>query len=363
MSTWEFGLNDPETVNKWSEAVIRDAEKMLTFAPFMTAMTEGAIRNPDASKLGGIIRVHTEFAGKDSVGRTLTINNVADIDANEQGIYGDAIGRDQGADLDTYTMQLRYDSIMQPVRSSGPISEKSTVMQFRKEAREKLARFARHKTDGAIWLALNGLTSYVNGTKLKHWPQNGQIQSVYGNAIQAFDADHIAYAGDATADANVDQGDILTAQFLTKLETKAFEDLSIPLDPLMVDGSPELILFVGNRGKEQLLYDDDWLRANAAGVQSSDNPIVKRSIGKFGNIRVVPVPFALSPYANVSQAILCGKDAIQMAKVEDFSWFEDFEDIRKRRKVISIGGMFGCAATYFNSTRRNAIAVRHYARA
>lgn len=360
--TWEFGINDPETVQKWTEATIRDADKMLTFAPFMTSMTEGAIRNPEASKTGGVFRVHTDFSGRDKKGRVVTIHNVADIDPAEIGIYGDAIGRDQGANLDTYTMQLKYDSVMLPVRSSGELSEKSTVLDFRKEARAKLAKWAAHKTDGGLWLALNGLTSYTNGTKLKYWPQNGAISSVYGNDIQAFDADHIAYAGDATSVATVDQGDVLTAQFLTKLETTALEDLSIPLDPFMVDGMPELILFVGNRGKEQLLYDEDWIKANQAGVQSSDNPIVKRSIGKFGNIRVVPVPFALNLAANVAQAVLCGKDAVQLAKVEDFSWFEDFEDIRKRRKVISIGGMFGMAATYLNGTRRNAMAVRHYSR-
>ena len=209
---------------------------------------------------------------------------------------------------------------------------------------------------------MNGLTSWNNTTKLKYWPQTGAIASVYGNTIQAFDSDHIAYAGTATSNGTITSGDVMTAQFLTKLETTAFEDLSIPLDGMDVDGQQELILFLSRRGCEQLLYDEDWINANRAGVQSMDNPIVKRSIGKFGNIRVVPYNFCLNPAANVSQGILCGKDAIQMAKVEDFSWFEDFEDTRKRRKVVSIGGMFGAAATYFNSTRRNAIAVRHYVR-
>lgn len=360
--TWEFGVNDAATVNKWSEAVIRDAEKQLFFAPFMTSMTEGAMRSPDIAKGSGIIRVHSEFAGMDKKGRTLTLHNVADIDAAEQGIQGDALLRDTGADLDVYTMTLRYDAIAQQVRSSGEMSEKSTVLDFRTQARAKLGRWARFKTEGGIWLALNGLTSWNNTTKLKHWPQNGAIASVYGNTIQAFDSDHIAYAGAATSNATVTSGDVMTAQFLTKLETKSFEDLDIPLEGMDVDGQPELILFLSRRGCEQLLYDEDWINANRAGVQSSDNPIVKRSIGKFGMIRVVPYDFCLNPAANVSQAILCGRDALQMAKVDDFSWFEDFEDTRKRRKVISIGGMFGVAATYLNSTRRNAIAVRHYVR-
>ena len=361
--TWEFGINDTETVEKWSEAVIRDAEKMLTFAPFMTSMTEGAIRNKEAKNIDGIIRVHTEFAGIDKKGRTLTIHNVADIPASEQGVAGDALLRDTGADLDTHTMTLKYDAIAEQVRSSGLMSEKSTVLDFRTEARNKLARWARFKTEGAIVLALNGLTSYNNGTKLKYWPQNGINSDVYGNTIQAFDTDHISYAGAATSNATITSGDILTAQYLSKLETYAFEDLDIPLDPMMVDGQEELILFVSNRGKEQIMYDEDFVRANAdAGTRGSDNPIIRRSIGKWGCIRVCPMPFGLNPAANVGQSILCGKDALQMAKVEDFSWFEDFEDTRKRRKVISIGGMFGVAPTYFNSTRRNAIAVRHYVR-
>lgn len=357
--TWEFGINDPETVAKWSEAVIRDADKALTFAPFMTSMTEGAVRNPEANGLNGIIRVHTEFEGKDTAGRTLTLSNVADIPATEQGIQGDALLRDTGANLDTHTMTLRYDAIAEQVRSNGEMNEKGPVMKFRKTAREKLARWARFKTEGAIWLALNGLTEYVNGSKLKYWPQNGVVTDVYGNPIQAFDEDHIFYCGDATADANVDSADLLNLTALTRLETLAFEELDIPLEPLD-DGT--LVLFTSGYGKEQLLDDSGFKDRADKDSRGDTNPIVKRQIGRVGNIRVVPMPFGLNPAANVGQSILCGKDALQMAKVEDFSWFEDYEDNRKRRKVISVGGMFGVAATYLNDTRRNAIAVRHYSR-
>lgn len=357
--TWEFGVNDAETVEKWTEATVRDGEKMITFAPFMTSQTEGAVRNPEVGNAGGIIKVHTEFAGKDKAGRTLTIYNVADIPASERGVHGDGLLRDTGADLDTYTMQLRFENVAEQVRTMGELNEKGPLLQFRQTAREKLARYVRAKTEGAIILQLWGLTSWNNTTKLKHWSQQGQESSVFGNTIQAFDADHIVYAGDATSNATIGTDDVMTAQLLTKLETKALEDLDIPLEPL----NDELILFCSNRAAEQLLYDEDFIRVNAdANTRGSDNPIVRRSIGKFGMIRVVPIPYALNPAANVGQAVLCGKDALQMAKVEDWSWFEDFEDNRKRRKVISVGGTFGVAATYINSTRRNALAVRHYQR-
>lgn len=360
--TWEFGANDPATVEKWTEATVRDASKLMTFAPFLTGKGEGVLKNPEKGNIDGIIRVHTDFAGKDTAGKTLTIHNVADIAASEQGVSGDALLRDTGADLDVYTMQLSYDAIAEQVRSAGEMNEKATVLKFRQTAREKLARWIAYKMEGAVVLSLWGLTSYVNGTKLKYWPQDGNVSSVFGNAIQTFDSDHIFYCGDATADANVDSSDILSLDALTRLETKALEDLDIPLEPVMVDGQPELFLFVPFRGKEQLLDDTDFKDMADKDVRGSSNPIVRRSIGKVGMIRVIPIPFALNSYANVAQSMLVGKDALQVAQVEDFSWFEDFEDNRKRRKVISVGGMFGARATKINDTRRNALAVRHYVR-
>jgi hypothetical protein len=75
------------------------------------------------------------------------------------------------------------------------------------------------------------------------------------------------------------------------------------------------------------------------------------------------VQLATDGVGTVARGILAGANALQMLRVEDPSWFEDYEDTRKRRAVISIGGMDGLARTSFNGTTRNAMAVDFYVRA
>lgn len=359
---WEFASGDPEIVEQWSEAVVRDAEKQLIWAPMMYSLDDDkAIRHPDANKGQGIIKVHTLFQGGAKKGRTVHITNVADITG--RGVHGEGLLRDTGANMDTYTMDLTFEDIAHQVRTTGPMSERLSVVEFRSMARKQLARWARRKTEGAIVLALWGLTSWNNTTKLRGWSQTGQETEVFGNTIQAFDSDHIVYAGNGSSNSDLGQDDIMTAQLLTKLETKALEDLDIPLEPMNFNGEDGLVLYLSHRGCEQLQYDDDWKAAQNNNTRSPQHPQLRGTIGKYGRIWVVPYAFALNPAANVGQGVLCGMDALHFCKVEDWSWAEDYEDNRKRRKVISIGAALGAAPTYLNATRRNAIAVRYWQRA
>lgn len=358
-TAWEFATGDAETVKLWSEKTIRQADKAMFFAPFVTSLKdEDALRHPDAGKGGGIIQMRSDFKGKK--GDTVTLSSAGDL--SDEGTEGDGLLRDGGETLDTYTMTLKFTDIAHAVRTTGPMSDRRSVFDFRTLGMEKLSRWARNKMEGAIVLSLWGLTSWNNSGKLPTWP-SAAASTVFGNSIQAFDSDHIVYAGNATSDATIDSADVLTAQLLAKLETKAFEDLSIPLEPINVDGRDSLILFTSGRGIEQLQYDDEWRAAQqSANLRGTTNPVLQRAVGRFGNIYVIEYPRTLNPAANVGRSILCGANALQMAKVEDWSWFEEYEDLRKRRKVISVGGAFGIAPTYLNSARRNAIAVDHYVR-
>lgn len=360
-TNFEFGTNDAETVEKWSEGVIRDAEHTQFWGSMMYSTdSPKAIRHPDAGKGGQIIKVHTDFQGQDKRGDTLTITNVNRVTG--RGVHGDGLLRDTALDMTTATMQVKFENYATQVKTMGELAEKRSLLNFRTEAKVELGSWVRRKIEGAFVLALWGLTAPNNSGVLTRLNWNTTESTVFLNTIQAFDSDHIVYAGDATSSATVDSSDVLTAQLLTKLETKAFEDLTIPLEPVEINGEDCLILFTSGRGAEQLQYDPDWRDAQASNSRGPDNPKIKGLIGKFGRIYVVNYANCLNAAANVCQSILVGRDALQMLKVEEPSWFEDYEDTRKRRKVISIGGMMGVASTYLSSARRNALAVRHYVR-
>jgi N4-gp56 family major capsid protein len=361
-TAWQFAAGDAETVKLWSEAVHRDAEKALFWGPMMYTAgpdDKNRLKHPDANKGAQIIRVRNEFKNKQ--GDRVTITNAGDL--TERGVHGDGLARDSSETIDTFTMNLFFEDIVHSVRTEGPMTERRSVLEFRSTAREKLARWARRKMEGAIVLQLWGLTSWNNSGALRGWSSAAEAE-VFLNTIQEYSTgdETLMYAGNASSSATVGADDVLSAQVITKAETLAFEDMDVPVEPLDINGEECLVLFAQGRGIEQLRYDDDWKAAQGTFVRDNSHPLLRRAIGKFSHTYVIETPVYLNPAANVGRSILCGKDALQMANVEDWSWFEEFEDIRKRRKVISIGAALGVAPTFFDSKRRNSLAIDHYVR-
>lgn len=364
---WVFGDNNPLRVRQWSELVVRDAEKMQVFAPLMYSIDEASrFKASDASQAVGVIQVHENFQSQ--AGDRVTIANTARVTG--RGVEGDALLRDTGEDLDTYSMDVYIQPIAQQLRTSGLLSEQRTLLNYRKEFRMKLAQWAARKIEESVILTLSGLTSYYGNT-LDTYGQGSATtnteSSVFGNSIGAFDLSHCVAAGDATAAVtgatSVGSDDVLTAQLLTKLQTIALETLDIPLEPLRIEGDDAFILMCSHQGVEQLLYDPDFVQAQRANTYNKSNPLLTGVIGKFGMFYVKPYPKMLKPSANVSRALVLGQNAMHFAKKDDWTWWEGFEDNAERRKVMAINAFLGMAATKFNSSRRNALAVDHYVRA
>lgn len=365
-TTWQFASGDNETKTIWTEMVIRDAEKTQFWGPFMHAPENpDALKHPDSNKGLNLIKVHTELQGEDKRGEKIRIHNVARVTG--RGVHGDALLRDTGADLNTYTMDVGYDAYAMQVRSAGKMAEKKTVLDFRENAKAELSSWVRRKKEQGITRHLWGLTAPYNSSKFNCW--DATETSIFGNSLQTYSGNYLKYAGDATSAATLDSSDVMTAQLLTKLETSALEDLDIPLETVNIGGKDGLLLFLPSRGCEQLMYDSDWRDAQGNNSWGPNNPKLTNYIGSYGLIHVIKYPMCPTVQAAtdasgvVNRGILAGANALQMLRVEDPSWFEDYEDTRKRRAVISVGGVDGLARTVFNSTTRNAIAVDFYARA
>ncbi len=357
---WEFGDNNPLRVRQWSELVIRDAEKLQVFAPLMYSIEENSrVRAADASKLAGVIQVHEDF--KASAGDRVTIANTARVVG--KGIHGDALLRDTGENLNTHSMDIYIEPVAMQLRTSGPLSEQRVLLNYRKEFRMKLAQWAARKIEEGIILTLSGVTSSTAASQpLDCWDASPIQTSVFQNAVQDFDEAHIVRAGDATLTSNIGSDDVLTAQLLTKLQTKAQEELDIPLEPLRIDGDDAFILMCSHQGVEQLLYDPDFVQAQRANTYNKQNPLLTGVVGKYGMFYIRPYPKMLKLAPNVSRALVLGQNAMHLAKKDDWTWWEGYEDNAERRKVMAISAFLGMAATKFNGSRRNALAVDHYVR-
>lgn len=361
MGTFNFLAGDAQTVKLYKEKVVRDAEKQMFFSPLVYKKRTGKdeMEPDDPERAQGLIQYHTEFAEK--AGDRLTINNVARITG--RGTHGDALLANTGANLNYNSMNLYIEPVAHQVKSSGPLSERRVAMDFIEDSTIELTSWLARKLEEAIMLTLAGLVTW-NNSPYDNWNNTGET-AVFLNAIQAFDSTHQLYAGDATTNATIDAADKLSAQVLMKAETTAFEDLAIPLDPFRIAGEDCLLGFVGNRGKEQLLTDEETREALLQTERSKDTPLLRNSIGRLGRIWIIPYPKMPNPAANVGTLILCGKNAVQMARFDDDdeeTWWYGFEDNMKRRKVVALGGTYGMASTYLNSTRRNALAINFYQR-
>lgn len=363
---WVFGDNDNLRVRQWSELVIRDAEKLQVFAPLMYSMEESSrFKAKDATLAQGIIKVHENFKGQ--AGDRVTIAHTARVTG--QGVEGNSLLRDTGEDLDTSSMDIYIQPIAQQLRTAGPLNDQRTIMDRRKEFRLKLAQWAARKIEEAIILTLSGLTSWNNTTILDNWGQGAQ-SSVFANTIQTFDNsggaspdsnDTLIFAGDASSDATIDSADVMTAQLLSKVQTHALETLDIPLEPLTIEGEDCFFLMCSYKQLEQLQYDPDYVQAQRANTYSKNNPLLTGVVGKYGMFYVRPYPKLLNPAANVTRALVCGRDAMHLAKKSDWSWWEGYEDNANRRAVMAISAFLGMAATDI-SYRRNCLALDTYTR-
>lgn len=360
--TWVFQPADSLTVKRWSEKGTRDAEKALLWAPLMYGTDGTAMRNPEYNKLSrGVINVVTEFQGK--TGDRVTIPNVRQVSG--RGTHNDKLLRGSGATQPTDSMDVYFENIAHQLISGGPLSERRVALDFRKTARQSLTDWYRRKVEESIILALWGLTGWYGSpfSNFNNALSGAETQSML-NTIQAFDSSHIVYAGDAISDATLDQSCTMSAQLISKIETSAQEDLSIPLEPILSEGGEEcFVMVVSGRQAEQLRYDRDWKDAQQ-GLKAADpsNPLLRRAIGKYSKTYVLEYAKCLQPIANVTRALFLGANALQFAKVDELAFFEDFADDAKRRVAMSVGGAWGPAPTYFNGTRRGAIAVDTYTR-
>jgi len=366
--TWVFTPANALTVKRWAEKGSRDGERKLLWAPMMYGDNPNAMRNPGYNKLvRGAIEVITDFQGK--TGDRVTIPNVRVVEG--RGVHNDAILRGSGAPQALDSMDVYFENVAHQVLSGGKLSERRIALDFRRTVRRSLTDWYHRKVEESIILALWGLTSWYRGTNttpqnygpLRNFNNSGETHSML-NAIQAFDSDHIMYAGDATSDATLDSSDVMSAQLITKMETKAMEDLDIPLEPLMTEDGEECFgLVLSNKQLEDLSYDEDFVRRNTQVVPRDGNPLTKRAIGKYSNTYIIPYAKCLQPIVNVTRAIFFGANCLKFAKVDEMEFFEDFADDAKRRVALSVGGAWGVAPAYFNSSRRNCIAVDTWTRA
>ena len=358
--SWEFTREDNLRIRGWSTKDTREGEKSQFFFPLMFGY-EGENKRvpymPEASKFKGIVRTVTEF--KSNSGDQVTIPHVPRLKG--RGTHGNQMLRGNALNHTLGDQSIFIDYIATQVVSKGPLNDRRVGLNFIETMRPAMRDWYSRKVEEGIILALSGLTTWNNTSVLDNWTP-GAEDEVFNNVIEAFDADHILYAGDATSDGTIDSADVLTASFLDRIQTHAKEDLDDPIEFMKIDGEECALLLTSGRGIEQLKADETFREAHTRVIKDARNPLTMRASYKYGNLYIAEYPKLLRPVANVQRSLLLGAEALLFAKIENMKYFLNDADDADRRKALSITGAVGAKANAVASVRRNALAIDHWVR-
>ena len=216
MSATEFALNAPLAVQRWSTSLGIEAAKKQYFAKFMGT-------GDDA-----LVKIHKDLAKQ--AGEKITVGLRMKLSGD--GVEGDNTIEGTSAEeaLDFFNDALFIDQRRKGTKSKGKMSEQRVPYNLRKQGRDALSTWWAEDYDEQIMMYLAGArgidTSFHVGL---NW--SGRAN----NSLQAPDASHIIYGGDATGKSDLAAGDTMALSLMERLVAKAET-----LDPMMLPFDPQI---------------------------------------------------------------------------------------------------------------------------
>ena len=358
-----FGTNDPETVKHWSTMVDVRFEHGTSFKEGEAVGTE-----PGAAP---ILR-KTDLESTKTKGDRVRVTTVDNFEG--EGVVGDEIIVGKGEAVRDSNVDVVIDQIRHEAESGGNMSEKRTVIDFRKTGRGNLASWIRKKIDALRLVVMSGEIG-VGAYKRVRWTST-QIAKYLGANLVAPDGAHHLFAGaNFTADAGGSVGglsntDVPTARLLAKIR-RYISDMDNPPQPLDVNGEEYYVLYL-DEAIIQLLEQDTEFREmyKDAAPRAKENPLIsgRYTMAKGFIIRKIPQlikPAGATTPGAVRRMLVAGADDLleAFAKPEGaedgrFSWIEETGD-RKARKTITVGTMYGAVKNTWTDPDSGDVAWRN----
>ena len=267
--------------------------------------------------------------------------------------------------LKFYTDSLYIDQLRGGVNTGGKMSRKRTIHDMRDIARKRQSEWWARLFDETLFQYLSGARG-VNADYIEDTSFTGYA----GNAFVAPDSQHILYASNATAKADLDSADKLSLatidKALARAETLGGGTSGIPsLEPCKIDGEPHYVLVMHPWQEYDVRTSTStgqWLdiQKAAAGAEGKANPIFKGGLGMYNNVVMHKHKGVIrfSDYGTGSpgtvaaaRALFLGRQAGVVAFGSPgtglrFDWHEEMED-RGNQVVITTSSIFGVKKTAF----------------
>ena len=296
-------------------------------------------------------------------GEKVLMHLVADLTTD--GVVGDNQREGNEEAMQSYSLDLQIDLLSQQVRNKGKMSDQKSIINFREQARDKLAYWLANRIDQLAFLTLSGV-SYAYQT-------NGAARTRSALAQLSFAADVSAPTTNrhrrwdvsttntlqAGSTADVAAADVPSYEMIVQLVSYAKTHY---VKPLMSGGKEYYVLLVHPGTLAKLKMDSNYLNAivNAAPKGDANPFFTGATVTVDGAVlhehRMVFNTLGLASGSkwgdgsliDGTRTLLCGAQALAMADLGPPGWAEETFDYGAQQG-ISVDKMFGLRKPKFMS--------------
>jgi len=294
------------------------------------------------------------------------------VQLRQKPVRGDAKAQGNEEPLRFYSDEVKIDQMRHPVGLGGKMTRKRTIHDLRKTAKARQSEYWASYMDQLMFMYLSGARG-INEDYVEDTDFTGHA----GNAIQAPDADHILYGGDATSKATIVADDKMTRNVVERFAVKAEMMRSLNPDnanlvPVTVAGNKHYVMVMNPFQEHDLRTDTgtaNWLEIAkaAAGAEGNKSPIFKGGVGMINNVvlhkhgHVIRFDdYGVGTNVAAARAIAMGRQAGVCAygtpEGKRFQWEEEVTDFKNQVDICS-GVIVGMKKSRFNNADFGVVAV------
>ncbi len=309
---------------------------------------------------GAMIQRITELT-KTEKGEKVLMQLVADL--VEDGVIGDNEREGNEEEMQNFEVELNIDLISHQVRNKGKMADQKTVINFREQARDRLAYWLANRIDQLVFLTLSGISYAL------HNDGSARVGSPFPSLSFAADVSapsskrHLMWNGTnlvTSNTANITSAFVASYKMIVDAVAYAKDHY---IKPLMAGGKEYYVILVKPGTLAQLKKDADYQRAVVALAQKDgksspwftggtvtidgavihEHRLVYSTTGASAGNK-----WGADGNVNGTRALLCGAQALGMADLGVPEWVEKKFDYDSK-VGISVDKMFGLLKPKFYS--------------
>lgn len=362
MSQTVIGVGDPLAIKRWSTDLAIDVNVNSYWSKKFVKKGSNAV-----------IQQLTEL--ESDAGDTIQFDLVGQL--RQQPVEGDARAEGKEEDMKFFSDEVRIDQIRHPVGSGGRMTRKRTLHNLRGTAKNLLSQYWARVMDEMLFIYESG----ARGSNEDFVFPIGWTGRA-GNPVQAPDAAHVMFGGDATSDATIDSSDIMSRNLIERAETyarmmRSRNPSTTNFQAVDVEGEGRYVVVMSPDQEHSLRTESTagWLdiQKAAAAAEGRNNPLFKGGLGMIKNT-VLHSHESVIRFSNWgsgsnlpgARALFLGRQAGVIAYGTGnsggsrFMWQEDTFDYGNQ-VAINAGTIVGVKKTRFNGKDYGVLALDTYA--